>query len=125
MGNYDYLLCHYHKVDSLLWLEIKSWLQQVLKQRVEQSTDTPRVYLSRSMWNSVDSFVMQMETAYLHPRRDSFHVKNCMISYSGFSVPENHFSRRQTFSPSKNLSSRPCHPISKKNQKSTRKEVAA
>lgn len=125
MSNYNYLLCHYHKVDSVLWLEVQNWLRQVLIARVEQGTDHPSVYLSREMWNDLDEFILQMETAYIHPRRDSFHVKSCAITYSGFSVPSNHVSRRNLLSNS--LSAQICtaHPCTNKNLKPYRKEVTA
>lgn len=122
MSNYDYLLCHYHRVDSLLWLEVRNWLQQVLICRVEQCTDTPTLFVPGTMWNELNEFVRQMECAYLHPRRDSFHVQKCLISYSGFSVPENHVSRKNNFSVKKSSFRDTALPSMKKNLKSYRKE---
>jgi hypothetical protein len=123
MSNNDYLVCHYHRVDALLWLEIRSWLQKVMKERVLQGHDRPSVFVSKSMWESIDDFVCQMECAYLHPRRDSFHVKRCLVNYAGRS-------RESALQPSR-LSSRALHRQSgvsaiiatKKNLKSGRKEV--
>lgn len=125
MSNNDYLVCHYHRVDAILWLEIRSWLQRVMKERVLQGHDRPSVYVSKSMWESIDDFVCQMECAYLHPRRDSFHVKRCLVNYAGHS--------RESALQTPSLPSRALHRLSgvsaiiatKKNLKYSRKEVRA
>ena len=125
MSNNDYLVCHFHKVDAILWLEIRSWLQRVMKERVLQGHDRPSVYVSKSMWESIDDFVCQMECAYLHPRRDSFHVKRCLVNYAGHS--------RECSLQSPSLPSRALRRLSgvsaiiatKKNLKAGRKEVRA
>lgn len=125
MGNYDYLLCHYHKVDSLLWLEVKNWLQQVLKARIEQSTEKPTIFLSTSMGNDLMEFLREMECAYIHPRRDSFHVQKCLFTYSGFSVPANHASRKHSLSLDGGTIHPSALPSTKKNLKPYRKEAIA
>lgn len=105
MSNYDYLSHHFHRVDSILWLEVKSFIQKLMVCRVQQGADQVLIYLSREMWNDLDEFCVQMECAYLHPRRDSHHIDKSMISYCGHALPGSSRSFASTASPTtkKNL----------------------
>lgn len=112
MSNYEYLSHHYHRVDSILWLEVRTFIRSLMVCRVEQGQDVVSVTLNRDMWQDLDEFVCQMECAYLHPRRDSHHIDKCMINYVGNAHAQS--SRR---------SSSPCHPIHEKNLKPQGKGV--
>lgn len=93
MSNYEYLSHHYHRVDSILWLEVKTFIQKLMVCRLEQGTNHVLIFLSREMWNDLDEFCVQMECAYLHPRRDSHHIDKSMISYIGHALPGSSLSR--------------------------------
>lgn len=90
MKNLNYLNCHFHKVDSLCWLQVKSWLSHALVERVEVSCDVVPLQISADMWGVFMDFLEQMDTAYLHPRRDAAHLKACECRYSGFSSTKIH-----------------------------------
>lgn len=112
MSNYEYLSHHFHRVDSILWLEVKTFIQKLMVSRLEQGRDQVSVFLSKAMWQDLDEFCVQMECAYLHPRRDSHHIDKAMIAYVGNALPG-----------SSRLLSAPAIPYTKKNLKSQGKGV--
>lgn len=90
MSDFQYLGFHYRRVESILWLEVKTFLQKLMVSRIEQGADLVQIYLSREMWQDLDEFCVQMECAYLHPRRDSKHIDRAMLSYVGHALPASH-----------------------------------
>ena len=87
--NFDYLSCHYHKVDSLTWLRIREVLNSMLLTRLEANSELFTWCMSQNDFDTIRLFVEEMDTAYIHPRRDAFHVNLLSTVYSNFRVPAN------------------------------------
>lgn len=85
----DFLQCHYHKVDSFTWLRIREVLNQMLVARIEAASQFFTFKITTDDFETIRDFVEQMDTAYLHPRRDSMHVNYLQSIYSSWRVPAN------------------------------------
>ena len=88
MKHYDYLACHFHKVDGITWLRIREVLNNLLISRVEAGEQKFAFTVSDDDFDTIRDFVEQMDIAYLHPRRDSYHIAFLASIYSGWKVPE-------------------------------------
>lgn len=87
MKHYDYLACHFHKVEGLVWLRIREVLNDLLISRVEAGQQKFVFTVSDDDFDTIQDFVEQMDIAYLHPRRDSYHIAFLQSIYSGWKVP--------------------------------------
>lgn len=85
----DFLQCHFHRVESCTWLRIREVLNSMLVARIEASSQFINVRVSNDDFETIRDFVEQMDTAYLHPRRDSQHVQYLQSIYSSWRVPAN------------------------------------
>lgn len=85
----DFLQCHFHKVDSCTWLRIREVLNQMLVARIEAAGQFFTFKITADDFETIRDFVEQMDTAYLHPRRDSAHVQYLQSIYSSWRVPSN------------------------------------
>lgn len=83
----NYFCCHFHKVDSLTWLAVRTMLQKVLVQRVEAGTDKVVFEVSEDDFRVISDFLFDMDVAYLHPRRDAMHVSLMASQYSNIQLP--------------------------------------
>lgn len=92
--NFSYLACHFHKVESVVWLRVREVINEMLLSRVKASSEFFTYKLCSDDFDTLRDFVEQMDTAYLHPRRDSFHVNFLKSIYSGFHVPANFRGRK-------------------------------
>lgn len=87
MKHYDYLACHFHKVEGLVWLRIREVLNDLLISRVEAGQQKFAFTVTDDDFDTIRDFVEQMDIAYLHPRRDSYHIAFLASVYSGWKVP--------------------------------------
>lgn len=94
MKNYDFLSCHFHKVDSLTWLRIREVLNSMLLARLEASSEVFTWYMPQGDWDTIRLFVEQMDTAYIHPRRDAYHVNFLQSVYTNLHLPANFFRKK-------------------------------
>lgn len=76
--------CHFHKVDSWLWSSCRSFLQQIQRERIAQGAQFVTINVNSDEFDMISSFLEQMDTAYLHPRRDSAHIHFLAKTYSTF-----------------------------------------
>lgn len=61
------LLQTYHRVDTLLWLDIAAMLEAIARARVENGTQVVSVCLADAQVESIIQFINQMQVGYLHP----------------------------------------------------------
>lgn len=87
MKHYDYLSCHFHKVEGLVWLRIREVLNDLLISRVEAGQQKFAFTVTDDDFDTIRDFVEQMDIAYLHPRRDSYHIAYLQSIYSAWRVP--------------------------------------
>lgn len=105
--DFGFLSCHFHKVEAWTWLRIREVLEMLSSARVESGSELFIMYLHEEDVITIMDFIKQMDTAYLHPRRDSYYVNFLQSIYKDFHVPANfRKSSCEKASPS---------PISKKN----------
>lgn len=81
---FSYLACHYHKVDTITWLNVRAMLNNALLARIKQGREFLTLHMSNDDFDTISEFVEQMDTAYLHPRRDSYHIHILQTTYSNF-----------------------------------------
>lgn len=91
----NFFSCHFHKVDSLTWLAMRSFLQRIMVQRVEKCSDQVVVLVNPDTFQVISDFLFDMDVAYLHPRRDAMHVSLMASQYSNIQLP----ARAAIFSP--------------------------
>lgn len=84
MKSLNFENCHFHKVDSWLWASIRSFLHEVQRERIVQGAEFVTLNVDAADFDNISSFVEQMDTAYLHPRRDSAHIHFLAKTYSSF-----------------------------------------
>lgn len=71
--NSNSLICHYHRCDTITWLHVRTILDRLLLARLNGGTSFS-FSLSNESFEYIRDFQEQMDTAYLHPRRDSLHL---------------------------------------------------
>lgn len=89
MKQVNYLVCHFHYVESLTWLCIRRMVQRLIVARLEQGRAAVSFSLDLAEVELLRDFLEQMDTAYLHPRRDSLHVSLLASQYSNLRVKPN------------------------------------
>lgn len=89
MLHVDFLQCHFHKVESCTWLRIREVLNKMLVARIEAEGEFIMFKVDNYDFDTIRDFVEQMDTAYLHPRRDSMYVQFMQSIYSNWRVPSN------------------------------------
>lgn len=72
--NSDSLICHYHRCDTITWLHVRTILDKLLLSRLYAGTNSFSFHLDDHSFEVIRDFTEQMDTAYLHPRRDSLHL---------------------------------------------------
>ena len=82
-------MCRFHACDTILWLHIRRMLQSLVINRVAAGTEFLTLNLDSQSFDAIIEFIKQMDTAYIHPRRDSFHVSLCSKMYADFCAPAN------------------------------------
>ena len=75
LKNYSSLVCHYHYCDTLTWLSVRALLDRILIGRIRSGLSSFKIRLDDVEFETIRDFQEQMDTAYLHPRRDSYQVK--------------------------------------------------
>ena len=86
--NYGYLACHFHRVEALTWLRVRTMLNELLLGRVQSNSQYLTYQVSDEDFETIRDFVEQMDIAYLHPRRDSYHLQLLQTIYSTFTLPK-------------------------------------
>lgn len=81
------LVCRFHACDTLDWLYIRDLLQSLVINRIAQGSECVTVAVNSQAFDTICEFIRQMDTAYIHPRRDSFHVSLCSEMYADFRIP--------------------------------------
>lgn len=81
------LVCRFHACDTLDWLFIRDLLQSLVINRIGHGSEYVTVAVNSQAFETICEFIHQMDTAYIHPRRDSFHVSLCSDIYADFVVP--------------------------------------
>ena len=84
---YHPLLCRFHACDTITWLNVRELLQHLQLTRVAAGSESFIFSLNSQAFDTIYEFIEQMDTAYIHPRRDSFHINLCAQIYSKFRVP--------------------------------------
>ena len=86
--NLSYLNTHFHKVESCTWLRVRTILQQMLLARLECAGECFIQKVSAADFETIRDFLEQMDTAYLHPRRDAAHLSLCQTLYGSMVISD-------------------------------------
>lgn len=86
--NLNYLSTHFHKVESCTWLRVRQYLTELLIARLQAGRECFTFNLSNFDFETVRDFLEQMDTAYLHPRRDSSHLALCQTMYGNVQITD-------------------------------------
>ena len=73
----------------MTWLHVRDIIDSLLIERVKSGTPTFSFSLSAESFEVLRDFEEQMDTAYIHPRRDAFHLSLCSSRYANFRLPAN------------------------------------
>lgn len=65
----------FHSVEPFLWYSVGKFIDALLMQRLNAGNDRIVINLDATMWQNLMTFREQMDTAYLHPRRDAMHLR--------------------------------------------------
>ena len=65
----------FHAVEPFLWYSVGKFIDTLLMQRLNSGHDRLVINLDATMWQNLMTFREQMDTAYLHPRRDAMHLR--------------------------------------------------
>lgn len=65
------LLSHYHRVDTFLWYHVRSIMQGVVLDSLRLRPAPVVLCLDNSDLDGIVEFLLQMDTAYVHPRATS------------------------------------------------------
>ena len=89
-------------------MQVHDLLDRLLLARVRAGKSTFVFTLSDDSFETIRDFMEQMDSAYLHPRRDSFQVSLLAARYSNFSIGQWKMPRKRALPASlvkeKNLS---------------------
>lgn len=77
MKQTSYLCTHFHKVETWTWLRTRTYLCELLVARLQAGRECFTYHLSDFDFETLRDFMEQMDTAYLHPRRDAAHIRLC------------------------------------------------
>ena len=88
MKTTSYLCTHYHKVESWTWLRVRGYLNELLIARLQAGEESFTHCLSDFDFETIRDFLEQMDTAYLHPRRDAAHVRLCQTVYGNMAISD-------------------------------------
>lgn len=95
--NLSYLNTHFHKVDSCTWLRVRTILQSMLLARVKSANECFTQKVSAADFETIRDFLEQMDTAYLHPRRDAAHLSLCQTLYGSMVISDRLAERVRSF----------------------------
>ena len=70
-----------------MWLRIREVLNNLLISRIKAGQQKFAFTVSNDDFDTIRDFVEQMDVAYLHPRRDSYHIAYLQSIYSAWRVP--------------------------------------
>lgn len=62
-------------------------MQSLMLSRVQAGSEAFLFSIDNPTLETIGEFIEQMDTAYIHPRRDSYHVSLCSEGYSNFCAP--------------------------------------
>lgn len=65
----------FHSVEPFLWYSVGKFIDALLMHRLNAGNDRLVINLDATMWQNLMTFREQMDTAYLHPRRDAMHLR--------------------------------------------------
>lgn len=65
----------FHSVEPFLWYSVGKFIDALLMHRLNAGHDRLVINLDATMWQNLMTFREQMDTAYLHPRRDAMHLR--------------------------------------------------
>lgn len=88
MKQTSYLLTHFHKVETWTWLRTRTYLCGLLVARLQAGRECFTYRLSNFDFETLRDFMEQMDTAYLHPRRDAAHVRLCQTMYGHLAISD-------------------------------------
>ena len=88
MTKTSYLLTHFHKVETWTWLRTRTYLCELLVARLQAGRECFTYRLSNFDFETLRDFMEQMDTAYLHPRRDATHIRLCQTIYGHLSISD-------------------------------------
>ena len=88
MKQTSYLCTHFHKVETWTWLRTRAYLCELLVARLQAGRECFTYRLSNFDFETLRDFMEQMDTAYLHPRRDAAHIRLCQTIYGHLSISD-------------------------------------
>lgn len=88
MKQTSYLCTHFHKVETWTWLRTRTYLCELLVARLQAGRECFTYRLSNFDFETLRDFMEQMDTAYLHPRRDAAHIRLCQTIYGHLSISD-------------------------------------
>lgn len=98
LRDYSVFICHYHKCDTLLWMNVQKVLERLCLARVQAGVQSFKFTLQDCEFDAIREFNEQMDICYLHPRRDAFQVSLLAAKYSNFTA-KCHVKKRREASP--------------------------
>lgn len=96
--NYSVFVCHYHRCDTLVWMDVQKVLERLCLTRVQAGVQSFKFTLQDCEFDAIREFNEQMDICYLHPRRDAFQVSLLAAKYSNFNA-KCHVEKRREASP--------------------------
>ena len=81
MTKTSYLITHFHKVETWTWLRTRTYLCELLVARLQAGRECFTLNLSDFDFETLRDFLEQMDSAYLHQRRDAAHHRVCQTIY--------------------------------------------
>ena len=84
--DYSVFVCHFHKCDTLLWMNVQKVLERLCLNRVRAGVQSFEFTLQDCEFDAIQEFNEQMDICYLHPRRDAFQVSLLAAKYSNFTA---------------------------------------
>lgn len=88
MKQTSYLLTHFHKVETWTWLRTRAFICELLVARLQAGRECFTFRLSNFDFETLRDFLEQMDTAYLHPRRDAAHIRLCQTIYGSMAISD-------------------------------------
>ena len=88
MKQTSYLLTHFHKVETWTWLRTRTYLCELLVARLQAGRECLAFRLSDFDFETLRDFMEQMDTAYLHPRREAAHQRVCQAIYGQMAISD-------------------------------------
>lgn len=88
MTKTSYLITHFHKVETCSWLRTRTYLCELLVARLQAGRGCFTYHLSDFDFETLRDFMEQMDTAFLHLRRDAAHIRLCQTMYGQMAITD-------------------------------------